>query len=76
MYSSKRSDKVLGQYYNLTQLPFEVEISQDTGLSLDFHITIYFDQPKTPFEHDQILSKALESFLHMEIPLGTNILQS
>jgi hypothetical protein len=65
---------VLDQHYNLTQLPFEVETNQDTGLSLDFHITIYFDQPKTPFEHDEILAKALERFSQMEIPLGTNIL--
>jgi hypothetical protein len=53
LYPSKRSDKVLGQHYNITQLPFEVETHPDTGLSLDFHVTIYFEQPKTLFEHDQ-----------------------
>jgi hypothetical protein len=62
LYPSVRSDKVLGQYYNLTQLLFEVETNPDTGLSLDFHITIYFEQPKTPFEHDEILIKAQERF--------------
>jgi hypothetical protein len=74
LYPSSRSDKVLGQHYNLTQLPFEVETSPEIGPSLDFHITIYFEQPKTPFEHDDILTKALERFEQMEIPLGTSIL--
>jgi hypothetical protein len=74
LYPSARSDKVLGRHYNLTQLPFEVETHPDTGLSLDFHITIYFEQPKTPFEHDEILIKAQERFEQMAIPLGNGIL--
>jgi hypothetical protein len=69
LYPSARSDKVLGRHYNLTQLPFEVETNPDTGLSLDFHITIYFEQPKTPFEHDEILIKAQERFEQMAILL-------
>jgi hypothetical protein len=74
LYPSTRYDKVLGQHYNLTQLPFEVETNPVTGLFLDFHITIYFEQPKTPFEHDEILSKAQKRFEQMGIPLGTGIL--
>jgi hypothetical protein len=74
LYPSKRSDKVLGQHYNITQLPFEVETHPDIGLSLDFHITIYFEQPKTLFEHDEILAKAQQRFEQMEIPLGKGIL--
>jgi hypothetical protein len=58
LYPSTRIDKVLGQHYKLTQIPFEVATNPDTGLSLDFHITIYFEQPKTPYEHDEILEKA------------------
>jgi hypothetical protein len=74
LYPLVRSDKVLGQHYNLTQLPFEVETYPITGLFLDFHITIYFEQPKTPFVHDKILAKAQERFAQMDIPLGTGIL--
>ena len=62
LYLSTRYDKVLGQYYNLTQLPFKVETNPVIGLSLDFHITIYFEHPITPFEHDEILSKAQKRF--------------
>jgi hypothetical protein len=65
---------VLGQHYNLTQIPFEVATNPDTGLFLDFHITIYFEQPKTPYEHDEILAKAQERFEQISIPLGTDIL--
>jgi hypothetical protein len=43
LYPSKRSDKVLGQHYNITQLSFEVETHPDTGLSLNFQVTIYFE---------------------------------
>jgi hypothetical protein len=74
LYPSTRSDKVLGQYYNLTQIPFEVATNPDTRLSLDFHITIYFEQPKTHYEHDEILEKAQKRFEQMSIPLGNDIL--
>lgn len=74
LYPTIRKDKVLGQHFNLTQIPFEVGRNLDTGLSLDFHITIYFEQPKTPFEHDDILAKAQKRFEQMSIPLGNDIL--
>jgi hypothetical protein len=74
LYPSRRNDKVLGQHYNLTQLPFEVETHPETELSLDFHVTIYFEQPKIPFEYDEILAKAQQRFEQMSIPLGTGIL--
>ena len=74
LYPSKRKDKVLGQHYNLTQLLFEVETNPETGISLDFHNTIYFEQPKIPFTHDEIFTKATKRFEQMEIPLGTSIL--
>jgi hypothetical protein len=47
LYPSIKQEKVLGQHYNLTQIPFEVATNLDTWLSLDFHITIYFEQSKT-----------------------------
>jgi hypothetical protein len=74
LYPSTRSDKVLGQHYNLTQIPFEVATNPDTRLSLDFHITIYFEQPKIHYEHDEILEKAQKRFEQMSIPLGNDIL--
>jgi hypothetical protein len=45
LYPSVRKDKVLGQHYNLMQIPFEVEVYLDIGLSLDFHVTIFFERP-------------------------------
>jgi hypothetical protein len=64
----------LGQHYNLTQIPFEVGTDSNIGLSLDFHITIYFEQPKTSYEHDEILAKIQDRFKQMSIPLGEDIL--
>jgi hypothetical protein len=73
LYPTAREDQVLGQHYNLTQIPFEVEVHPDTGLSLDFHVTIFFERPQTAFGHDEILDMALKRFEEMKIPLGTNI---
>jgi hypothetical protein len=73
LYPSTREDKVLGQHYNLTQIPFEVEVHPDTGLSLEYHVTIFFEKPMIAFGHDEILDKPLKRFEEMGIPLGTNI---
>jgi hypothetical protein len=64
---------VVGQHFNLTQIPFEVETHPDTGLALDFHVAIFFEKPNIAFEHDVILDKARRRFEDMSIPLGTNV---
>ena len=74
LYPLVREDKVLGQHFNLTQIPFEVETHLDIGLSFYFHVTIFFEKPKTTFEHDVILDKAHRRFEEMSILLGTNVL--
>jgi hypothetical protein len=73
LYPSVREDKVVGQHFNLTQIPFEIETHPDTGLALDFHVAIFFEKPKTAFEHDVILDKAHKRFEDMRILLGTNV---
>ena len=40
-WSSKREHEKEGQHFNLTQVPFDVEVDEH-GFSLDYHIAIAF----------------------------------
>ena len=42
LYPSGRSNGIMGQHFNLTQLPQEIEIDPISKFSMDFHITIHF----------------------------------
>ena len=68
-----RSDGIAGQHYNIIQLPFEVEIDPDTGLSQDYHVAIYFQKPNRQCTHEEILSSTQTRLKEMRIPLGTKI---
>ena len=48
LYPSERSDGIMGQHLNLTQLPQEIETDPISKLSKDFHITIHFQLPNNP----------------------------
>jgi hypothetical protein len=61
LYPSMRSVKVLRQHFNLIHLSFGIKINPDIGLMLDFHISIYFEQLKTHFEHEEIVIKAIKN---------------
>ena len=68
-----RPDGIAGQHYNITQLPFEVEVDPDTGLSQDYHIAIYFQKPSRQCTHEEILTSTQARLKEMRIPLGTKI---
>ena len=42
-------DGIEGQHFNLTQLPFDVEVDEN-GFSLDYQISIYFELKDTKWE--------------------------
>ena len=46
LYPSERSDGIMEQHLNLTQLPQEIEIDPISKLSMDFHIAIHFLTPQ------------------------------
>ena len=68
-----RPDGIEGQHYNLTQLPFEVEIDPDTGLSYDYQVAIYFKKPTKQYTHEKILTLTQERLKDMRIALGNKI---
>jgi hypothetical protein len=73
LWPVKCLDNIEGQHVNITQLPFDIDINQDMGLSLDYHILIYFEKPKIHFSQDQILKKVLLRLQEMEIETGNDI---
>jgi hypothetical protein len=68
-----RPDGIAGQHYNITQLPFEVEIDPDTGLSHDYHVPIYFQKSNRQCTHEEILTSTQARLKEMRIPLGNKI---
>lgn len=49
LWPSSRPDGIEGQHFNLTQLPFDADINHDTRFSLDYHVLLHFEKPKTQF---------------------------
>ena len=68
-----RPDGIARQHYNITQLPFEIEIDPDIGLSQDYHIAIYFQKPSHQYTHEEILASTQARLKDMRITLGSKI---
>ena len=73
IWPTTRPDDIEGQYINITQLPFDIEVNPKTSLSLDYHILLHFKKPTIPFSQDQIIKKLTLRFQTMEIQLGNLI---
>ena len=63
----------MGQHFNITQLSFEVQTDPDTGLSMDYQVTIYFQKPNSPYTHEEILALTQARMKDMKIALGNRI---
>ena len=73
LWPSLREDGIEGQHVNITQLPFDVDLNHETGLSWDYHISLHFEKPKTNFTQDQILKKVILRLEEMRIEIGSDI---
>jgi hypothetical protein len=60
LYPKERSDNIPGQHYNITKIPFDIPTDPDTGLSLDYHIAIYFVPLVIPILHDVVKALVLK----------------
>jgi hypothetical protein len=74
-WPTTRTDDIPGQHFNLTQLPFDIEVNSTTGFSLDYHIAIYFEQPKSLFSHEEILLKTKSRLRDMKIEVGVDMVE-
>ena len=68
-WPSKREDGIEGQHFNLTQLPFDVEVDEN-GYSLDYQISIHFELSEQKWERDVIMDKVKERLNKMKIKTG------
>jgi hypothetical protein len=75
LYPSERSDGIMEQHLNLTQLPQEIEIDPISKLTMNFHIAIHFQLPNNPLLHNQVKELVKERLNEMKIPLGTNLIE-
>ena len=65
----KREDGIEGQHFNLTQLPFDVEVDEN-GFSFDYQVSIHFELNETKWEKDDIMNKVKERLEVMKIKTG------
>ena len=68
-WPSKREDEKEGQHYNLTQLPFDVEVDEN-GFSFDYQVSIHFEIGEQKWERNVIMHKVKERLTKMNIELG------
>ena len=68
-WPSKREDGKEGQHYNLTQLPFDIEVDEN-GYSFDYQVSIHFELGEQKWERDHIMHKVKERIQTMNIELG------
>ena len=68
-WPSKRDDGIEGQHFNLTQLPFDVEVDKN-GFSFDYQVSIHFELKEIKWEKDIIMGKVKERLAIMNIKTG------
>ena len=71
-WPSKREDGIEGQHFNLTQIPFDVEIDE-LGFSLDYHIAISFEIGESKWPRESILEKIKARLRKMKMEVGEMI---
>ena len=70
LYPSERPDAVPGQHLHFTQIPKYETISQATGLTEGFHVTIRFDGEYKALNRREVKIACLERLKVMNMPLG------
>ena len=68
-WPTKREDGKEGQHYNLTQLPFDIEVDEN-GFSFDYQVSIHFEVGEQKWERDVIMHKVKERLTNMNVELG------
>ena len=68
-WPSKREDGIEGRHFNLTQLPFDMEVDEN-GFSFDYQVAINFELKETKWEKDIIMNKVKEKLTKINIQTG------
>ena len=71
-WPSKRGDGIEGQHFNLTQIPFDVEVDEN-GFALDYQIAISFEIGNLKVSKESVMEKVKERLKKMKIAIGSMI---
>ena len=72
VWPSKRGDGIEGQHFNLTQIPFDVEVDEN-GFALDYQIAISFEIENLKVSKESVMEKVKERLKKMKIAIGSMI---
>jgi hypothetical protein len=70
LFPNERPDAVSGQHLHFTQIPRYEKISNNTGLTDGFHVTIRFDGEYKTLTRQEVKLACLERLRLMNMPLG------
>ena len=71
-WPSIRGDGIEGQHFNLTQIPFDVEVDEN-GFALDYQIAIAFEIGDLKVSKENVMEKVKERLKKMKIAIGSMI---
>ena len=71
-WPSIRDDGIEGQHFNLTQIPFDVEVDEN-GFALDYQIAIAFEIGELKVSKEKVMEKVKERLKKMKIIIGSMI---
>jgi len=75
LWPTSRPDGIVGQHYNLTQIPFDVQVNMHTHLALNYHILLHFKKYVESITQQQAMFKILFCFHKMNIGIGNSIIE-
>ena len=71
-WPSKKGDWIEGQHFNLTQIPFDVEVDGN-GFALDYQIAISFEIGNLKVSKENVMERVKERLKKMKIAIGSMI---
>ena len=71
-WPSKRMDRIEGQHFNLTQIPFDIEVDKH-GFALDYQIAISFEIGNLKVSKESVMKKVKERLKKIKIAIGSMI---
>ena len=71
-WPTKRLDGIEGQHFNLTQIPFDVDVDEH-GFALDYQIAISFEIGNLKVSKESVMEKVKERLRKMKIEIGSMI---
>jgi len=73
LWPTSRPKSIKRQHFNLTQIPFDVEVNINIQLALDYQILLHFEKPIEPLNTKQAIAKVLLFFQEMKIEIGDSV---